>query len=98
MLVLAPESYHRRPIGPVEVPGGSLVRRSRSALGGKSPLERADRPGFRRGGVEFRLATLGQRDGRPHEATEERVRTIRSAAELRMELAGHEPRVVLTRS
>src|SRR5450759_693594 len=66
----------------------------RSALGGEGPLKRAARQGFWCGGVEFRLAPLGRGDRGSHEAAEERVRPIRSAAELRVELGGDEPGVV----
>src|SRR5438046_1259038 len=39
--------------------------------------------------------TSGRPDRRLDEAVEQRVRSIRSRTELRVELAGHEPRVVL---
>ena len=45
--------------------------------------------------MKVRLATVGKCDRDPDESVEERVRPVRPAAELRMELAGHEPGMVL---
>ena len=65
------------------------------ARGGR--LRRRGRTGHRAlgSGTQLRLATVGDRDRRGDEAVEQRVRALGPALELGVELAGHEPRVVL---
>ena len=48
-----------------------------------------------RTGDEDRLAAVADGEGRRHEPVEQRVRPLGPRLELRVELAGHEPRVVL---
>jgi hypothetical protein len=47
-----------------------------------------------RPGPQLRFAAVGDGDRAGDESIEQRVRSLRPALELRMELAGHEPRMV----
>ena len=69
-------------------------RRLRDGLGGRL-ARRGDRQGGGRPRMELRLAARLDRERRRDEPVEQRVRPLRAALELGVELARHEPRVVL---
>src|SRR6478735_12096293 len=93
----------RAPPDRIEVPNPPTVRAirdgriARSAGDGLDDIGRGrgTRRGLRVAGLEGGLPAVPDREGRGHETVEQGMRPLGPSLELRVELARHEPRVVL---